>query len=209
MEEIWIPEQKTPHFYMPPHKLTTKTDITYLKKTLSQEDLNLFTCLYEQAQKNPRKANAEIGRLHARYPKHPAILNLFSYVLLSLKKPKKAEKLIVKNYLYNPDNLLAKINYGDFCLRKKRSHQIPIIFDQKYQLRALYPSRQTFHIVEFRSFMTLMGWYFSAIKQKDIALCYHYLAKRIDPSHPQVNLLGKKLYALPWYKRFIGYQKPC
>ena len=46
---------------------------------------------------------------------------------------------------------------------------------------------------EFRGFMLLMGHYHLAIKEREIAECYHYLAHKVDPRHPGT----KRLQTIP------------
>ncbi|MCP5505900.1 MAG: hypothetical protein H7A38_03335 [Chlamydiales bacterium] len=198
-----IPPQKTSEFSLPPHTITWEQDLSHLKKSFSKEDLETFLSLYELASNSPKRAKKEVALFLEKHPHHPEILNLFTYLHLSLRKVKKAERLIEENYTHNPDYLFAKINYADLCLRKGNPQKIPEIFHQKLSLPELYPLKKMFHISEFRGFMTLMGHYHLSIGNRSAAEGYHYLAARVDPHHPSTQNLEKKLYYIPFCKRLI------
>ena len=203
-EILYIPRQKGADFSFPAHTLTWAQDLDPIKQTLSPDDLPLFLSLYEKALASPKKAKKEGDLFLKKYPTHPVVLNLLSYIYISLKKVKKAKQLIECNYEFNPDNIFAKINYAHHCLDKKKFEKIPEIFEGKFNLQDLYPKRKTFHISEFRGFVLLMGYYFLSINNKAVAIHYHYLAKRLDKSHPSTLLLQKKIYYTPFYKKIVG-----
>src|SRR5262249_10698168 len=93
--------------------------------------------------------------------------------------------------------LTAKINFADLCLRKKQAEAIPAIFDGNFDLNTLYPEKTTYHFAEFRGFMVLMGHYHLQIGKKDKAQDYCELAFLVDPLHPGVISLEKKIKKTP------------
>lgn len=200
---LFIPEQKTPYFSLPSHTITWKQDLSHLENSFSKEDLETFLNLYAVAMENPRKAKKDVETFREKHPTHPEVLNLLTYLYISYRKVRKANRLIEENYAKNPDYLFAKINFADLCLRRKKPQKIPNIFNKKLSLRELYPSKKIFHVSEFRGFMILMGLYQISLGNKKAAEGYHYLAERVDPNHPGTKILEKKLYYKPFYKRFI------
>lgn len=202
-QSLKIPAQKTPEFSLPPHTITWKQDLSHLKETFLKEEIETFLSLYEMALNNPRQAKKKVALFLEKHPHHPEILNLFTYLHLSLRKIRKANRLIEENYEHNPDYLFAKINFADLCLRRKQPQKIPEIFNQKFNLPELYPNKKMFHVSEFRGFMTLMGLYHLSIGKRSAAEGYHYLAARISPNHPSTKNLEKNLYYQPFYKSFI------
>lgn len=198
-----IPEQKTPHFKMKRIAVTVNRDLKSLQKTLSKSHFERFLALHKLAEEKPKKALKEVESLLTERPHHPEILNLQTYLLLTRRKMRRADKLIIENYEQNPDYLLGKINYADYCIRKKRLEEIPEIFNQKFDLRLIDPSRTIFHLSEYRGFMVTMGFYHLALKKKEAAEGFFYLAHTVDSSHPSVQLLKKKLYKKPFYKKLL------
>ncbi|MBF5059538.1 tetratricopeptide repeat protein [Candidatus Neptunochlamydia vexilliferae] len=189
-----VPEQRTPHFYLPSHKLSWKQDLSSLKQEFSKEDLAEFLTFYSLAEESPKKAQKKVEKFREKYPNSPAVLNLLTFLYLSRRKIFKANRLIRENYANNPHDLFARINYADLCLRKKKSEAIGEVFNHTYSLTELYPERKTFHVSEFRGFMVVMGFYHLAIGKKEAAECYHYLAAKVDPDHPGPKVLAKKLF---------------
>ena len=200
---LFIPEQRTPFFILPPHTITWKQDLSHLEKSFSKKDLETFLMLYSLAGKTPRRVKKEVEIFLEKHPDHPEVLNLLTFLYLSCRKIRKGNRLIEENYIKNPDYLFAKINFADLCLRRKKPQIIPEIFNKKLNLRDLYPNKKMFHISEFRGFMVLMGFYQLSLGNREAAEGYHYLAKRVDPNHPGTKILEKKLYYIPFYKRFI------
>ncbi|MDJ0651709.1 MAG: hypothetical protein QNJ27_01670 [Simkaniaceae bacterium] len=191
---LFIPEQKTPNFFLPSHTVTWKQDLSQLKKSLSNKDLQDFLTLYALALENPRKAKKGVEAFREKHPNHPEVLNLLTYIYLSSRKVRKADHLIEENYAKNPNDLFAKINFADLCLRRKQAQKIPDIFHNKMHLRELYPKKKIFHISEFRGFMVVMGFYQISLGNREIAKRYHDLAHLVDPNHPGTKILEKKLY---------------
>jgi len=198
-----IPEQRSGSFYLSLQHVSFYKDLTCLKKTLSQEDLIHFLDLYEKSHKTPKNVLPFLQLLKTKYPRTPEIYNLLSYVYLRLKKIKLADQHILEAYKHCQNNLLTQINYADYCLRKNKPEKIPEIFKNLYDLKKLYPSRSSFHVTEFRSFMVVMSLYHLKIQDREKALCYHYLAKKIDGNHPSVLFLQKKLYKSSLVKNLL------
>lgn len=200
---LFIPEQKTPHFTLPSHTITWKQDLSHLEKSFSKKDLKTFLDLYALAGENPRKAKKQVEAFKDKHPDHPEVLNLLTHIFLARRKIRKGDRLIEENYAKNPDCLFAKINFADLCLRRKKPQMVLKIFNNKLNLRDLYPNKKMFHISEFRGFIVLMGFYHISIRNRKAAEGYHYLVARIDPNHPGTKILAKKLYYNPFYKRLI------
>jgi len=201
---IHFPEETRAGFTFPAHTITWKQDLAHIKKSFPPHDLEIFLSLYALAQTHPKKAKKEGESFFRKYPTHPKVLNLLTFILLSLKKIRQAQDLIEKNYEYNPDYLFAKINYADQCIQAKKTEKVPEIFDGKFSLKELYPEKKVFHISEFRGFMMMMGFYHLAIGEREKAIFYHEIIYRIDPHHPSTKTLQKKIYFRPFYKRFCA-----
>ena len=57
---LFIPEQRTPYFYLPSHTITWEQDLSHLKKSFSSLDLTYFLELYARTQENPKKSKKEV-----------------------------------------------------------------------------------------------------------------------------------------------------
>lgn len=166
---------------------------------LSKEEQNIFEDLYIKIQEDPQKHFKALLEFSKRHPKVPEAANLLAFAYLRLKRRKDAEALIEKTYQENPEYLIARINYADQALRLGCKEKIPMIFKECFDLNRLYPERDNFYYSEFRGFMVVMGFYHIEIEQKEKAEEYYQLAFQVDPLHPSVVALEKKLS-----KRFLA-----
>lgn len=157
---------------------------------LIESEKKLFEELYE----DPQKHCESLEGLHQRNPRVPEIANLLAFTYLKLQKRKEAEALIEQTYRENSDYLIGRINYADQCLRCGKIDQIPIIFEGNDDLSALYPERESFYFAEFRGFSVVMGFYYAMIGDREKAEEFYQLAFQVDPLHPSVTSLEKKLY---------------
>ena len=203
-KKLHIPSQDNSYISFSAITITTEKDISQLKKTLSFKDLSCLLDLYKKAEISGKKELKELQKLHQVYENEPEILNLLAYFFLRQRKKRKANQCIIKNYQNNPDHLLTKINYADYCLRKNQNPKIPKIFNNTFDLKCLYPHRSCFHLIEFRGFMVIMTLYHLAIGKKNEAESYFYFAHKIDPKHPSTLFAKKKLLYLPFYKKWFS-----
>lgn len=202
---LFIPAQSSKAFVLKEQFVCYKKDTNLLKSQLSPEDFKTFLSFYEVEKKGLKKATATLVQLKNLYSSCSEIYNLLSYLYIRQRKVKKADAIILENYQKNPENLLAKINYADQLLRRKKYSMIGEVFQNKTDLRDLYPDKKIFYLTEFRGFMVLMGHYHLSLGKKHEAECYHYLATRVDKKNSQVNYLRNKILQKPFHKKL--YEK--
>ncbi len=157
-----------------------------------------FLKLREEVFKNPKEALPKLAALKNKHPDLPEIANVLTFAHIQCKEFLKAEKLIKETYERHPDYLFAKINYADQLLRKGKWKLVPPVFNSVFDLKTLCPDRKTFHYSEARGFFAVMGFYHLSAKQKTKAQEYYHLAMKIDPCHPCVIALEKKLFSSRW-----------
>lgn len=163
-----------------------------LEQKLSKSDFKRYLELHSNAQKAPKKYFSEMERFYQKYPHLPEVNNLFTFVCLHAMNLKKVEYLIEENFRNNPDHFLAKINFADHLLRKKRKKEVVHLFTS-FDITQLFPKQRIFHISEIRGFFVLLGFYFLSEKKWPVAKGYYLLAHMLDPDHTGVKLLAKKL----------------
>lgn len=202
-KSLKIPEQRSGDFYHPSITLTTKQDLSSLRKALTEKELNHFMTLYELSEQSPKKALPKVLEFSKDFPDVPEVLNLLTFLYIARRKIGKADHLIEKNFQKNPYYFIARLNYADLCLRRKEYQKFIELFNHKTNLPDLFPNKKMFHLSEFRSFMVLMSEYFFEMGSSSLSECYIYLATRIFPDHPSVNRLKKKFYYVPFRKRLI------
>ncbi len=184
---------KKNNFHIPPLSLYGKGyTISFEKENipgLPREEWDTLQKIHQ----DPKAYFQELVILDQKFPQVFALVNLLTFAHLQRKEKKQAEALIEKAYRDFPDSLVAKINYADQLLRTKQVAKVLEVFDQHTDLNTLYPERETYHYAEFRGFMVVMGFYFAEQKQYEKAEGYYQLAFQVDPLHPSVSLLEKKI----------------
>lgn len=159
-----------------------------------------FANLYTKVQEDPLKHISALEAFVKKHPEFPQGANLLTFAYLRLKRKKEAEELIEKTYRDHPDYLIARINYADQLLRKGRKERIPEIFGGNLDL----PDQKEFHYAEFRGFMVLMGFYHLEIGQKEKAEEYYEFAFQVDPLHPSVAALEKRLLKKSFISKILA-----
>lgn len=174
-----------------------------LKQRLSPSDLNEYLKLLQVCQLKPRAVYKEVKAFCHKHPEVPEVINLLTFAHIQNRRIAEAEKLIEETYHNHPDYLFAKINYADQCIRKKKFGEMAKIFES-FDLSTLYPEKEIFHTSEFRGFMIMMAYYRIAEQKPHLALPYFEMAKEIEPHHPNVVHLEKKLFKRPRFKRLLA-----
>ena len=162
-------------------------------KKLPKQIHDQYEALYDLAQSNPQEAIPLLKRLIKKCPKEPRLYNLLASLYSKTNDLKNAEKISYDNYKMNPNYLFAKINYAQLCLEKNDFTTIPQIFNNKFDLKALYPNRNKFHVSEYVGFAGVVGEYFARIGDKDVAMLYLNLLQKIAPKHMLTKNLKKLL----------------
>ncbi|WPL16915.1 hypothetical protein Thiowin_01895 [Thiorhodovibrio winogradskyi] len=137
--------------------------------------------IFPLIQSDPVQAIDRLTTLKKRYPKIPLISNHLIAAHGMLGNKAISRDLVIENYQENPDYIFAKINYAQMCLKANQPEKIPEIFEEKYDLKLLYPKRDEFHVTEFAGFTGVMCVYFSMIGEKDFAKRYYDALLQVAP----------------------------
>ncbi len=189
------------HLTQKPIKLTQIQDYSEKLKELPDDQLKYFFTLHEKTEKEPKRTYNEIFDFLKRYPTIPEALALLAYNHIQRRKVARADETIAFNYKHNPEHLLTRINYADYCLRRKRPEMVAEIFEDVYDLAELYPEREMFHIEEYRAFHTVIAQYYYDIEHIEIAENHLLLASNVAPKHPSIISLARKIYKGKGHKR--------
>ncbi len=163
--------------------------------------------LYDMVFTQPERAVERLKEAIKEYPEIPQFSNYLMIAYLKTGQIRECDNITKKNYTKFPDYLFAKLNYAEYCLRKNEFNKIPAIFDHSFDLKELYPKRNTFHISETVGFYGTIGLYFCETGQKQEAeLCYRFL-RQLDPKHEKTRRMKKRLYPSVFSKLFRRFHK--
>ncbi len=150
--------------------------------------------IYEIIRTKPAEGIKRCKKLMDEYPNIPVLFNYLSVGYMKIKDRQASEEIVEETYRRFPNYLFARCNYANICLERDEVNQIPKIFQGKYDLKALYPKRNEFHISEFISFASTMAMYFDKIGKRDAAELYFDILNKIEPRHPLTKKVKRILY---------------
>ena len=142
---------------------------------------------------DPQKAVDLLEKLKEMYPNVPQVFNLLGLAYTNLGNKTKANEIAKENYFKNPDYLFAKTNYAELFIQKKQFDKIPSIFDNKLDLKLLYPQRDEFHFSEVAAFFGIIGLYYVYINDMERANFCYKIMRKVYPDHTLTKRLLKYL----------------
>jgi tetratricopeptide (TPR) repeat protein len=152
-----------------------------------------FEELHDLVHNNPKEAIPRLQELKEKYPEIPMLYNWLSAAFSSDGQPKEAEAIAKENYEKHPEYLFAKLNYAEFFLKCGEAEEVSNILGGKFDLKMLYPDRDTFHITEAVSFLSLTGRYCVATDKIESAQACYKVLMDIAPDHPATAQLMQEL----------------
>ena len=151
--------------------------------------------LYHLTNSQPAQAIPELQSWIERYPDAAKLSNFLCAAYQAIGDEANAERIARENYRRHPDYLFAKLNYASSCIQQGKLDEIPIIFNNTYDLSMLCPGREIFHISEFVGFMSVMVSYFLAKGDVGQARVYYKMLQEVAPDHPATRSLARRLEA--------------
>ena len=188
-------------FYLTRYKVTDsliKTNENKFSK-LAQEQLD---DTFDLITTDPMQAIERLLVLKETYPQAPVLYNHLSAAYARIGNTNAVRELIIENYDKNPDYLFAKINYAQLCLDKGEFEKIPVIFDNKFDLKLLYPKRNTFHVTEFAGLTGVLCAYYCCIGKRDTAQLLFDSLKKVTPESNMVKY-AKSFLSPSWITKLL------
>ena len=162
--------------------------------TLPRLVKNQLEDIFDLIKTDPKQVIEKLLVLKEAYPQAPVLYNYLSAAYGRIGNSKAMQELVLENYHKNPNYLFAKINYAQLCLNKGEFEKIPEIFDNKFDLKMLYPIRNTFHVTEFSGFTSVMCAYYCSIGERDAAQLLFDSLKELTPGSAMVNYAKRFLH---------------
>ena len=188
------PNQKNDNLIYSEYKITFDPIENKNFKKLPSKIQDQIEVLHNMVYSNPKKAIPRLSRLIKKYPDVPLLHNYLSVAYLKIGDFESYEAVVLDSYKKHPDYLFARVNYAQICLQRGETEKIPIIFNNKFDLKRLYPHRSEFHVSEFVGFAAVVGVYFVEIGEIEAAKLYYKMLKKTAPRDPATKRLKRKLY---------------
>ena len=141
----------------------------------------------------PAAAIPQLEVLVERFPGSRMLMNWLASAYSHVGDDEKAEHIIRLNFELHPDYLFARLAYAQRCLRRGDLDRVREVFEDKFDLKLMYPHRDVFHVSEFVAFCSVAVEYFMRTGETEAA---HALFGALDdmcPDHPVTNQLRRVL----------------
>ncbi len=135
-----------------------------------------------------KKLAINLKKATVKWPNNPIFLNyLFSAYQFSrdFSASKEIAKLTVELF---PSYLFGKIVYAKLMIQDGELDQVPELFNNKYNLKAIYPDRKKFHVQEYLELNILWCEYFLEKGDLYLANLHYGMNTKIDvPEEMMMN----------------------
>ncbi len=149
--------------------------------SLSQKDQKRYKSLPKLLVEDPEEALDIASELIVKAPESPSILYYFYSSLATLEAKVLALNVLKEWVVKFPDDLLGKIEYAHYFLRRREPEEVEKIFNNTWSLTLLYPQKASFHELECLKFFHVIGFYFLQID--DMTRAQEQL-QILDTTHP-------------------------
>lgn len=180
-------------YYVSVYNITSES-IADMEDKIPEEITNQISELNFLVHNQPKKAIPKLLILKDKHPDTPILYNYLAKAYSQIGNFSATDEMRIENYAKNPNYLFAKINYAHMCLDAGNYGKIPEIFDNKFDLKLLYPDRDEFHISEFEGFTGMMCIYYHKIGKNDAAKLSYDSLKKVSPDSKVFAHIHKILY---------------
>ncbi|WP_198416690.1 DUF1186 domain-containing protein [Marinilabilia rubra] len=127
-------------------------------------------------------------KLIDQYPDVPLLKNHLQVLYTNTDQPDKAEEVLNEIISKHPDYFFGKIGLATKYINEKKFELVPDVLGESFDLKALYPERQVFHIKEVTSMLAASIIYYCLTDQPDKAREKHDILMEIAPDSPDAEL---------------------
>ncbi len=167
-------------------KITTDSPYSPLQTQIFEEGHNL-------AVKARPSGEKQLQRLIKKYPRFPQLYNYLSSYYLNIGREDLAFRVndeIIKKF---PDYLHGKINKANQYLIEGKFEEILSVFPPSFNLKLMYPERDSFHISEVFAINNVAVRYFIEAKHYEQAEIHLRILKELDFNDDAVEYIERLL----------------
>ena len=137
-----------------------------------------------------------------KYPTIPQYKNYLSVLYSVRGEFKKAEEINERIIREHPDYLYGLLNKANSCIDKEQYDKIPALLGEAFDLKALYPNREVFHVAEVVNYHITVATYFAGIDDFEQAKAHSDYLKTIDPEIPIIAHIDE-LYGMKQFQDYV------
>jgi hypothetical protein len=172
--------------------------IAYLLPSLEIDKLTVkeqkkYQSLPKLLVETPEKVIEIVSKMIDSHPNIPVLFHYYHSALILLDAKVLAMEVVKEWVRRFPDDLLGKIEYAHYFLRRGEPQHVDEIFSNTWSLMALYPERESFHELECLKFFHLVGLYLLQREEIEEAEEQLNILDTINPSSFEYHHLKRKL----------------
>lgn len=166
------------------------------RSSLPLSEQNKLDKIYKRVMKKAKNTVPEILCLIEKYPNYLPLYNYLWRAYHHIGDQEKYKETVCTTYARFPDYFFAKTAYANMHLFDGDIKTFEEVFDNKYDLKLLYPDRDEFHISEFLAAAYSFGIYFCHIGKLDRADAYVKILEDMGlGDDPTTNSIRKKIFS--------------
>ncbi len=166
------------------YNITEDTSANDIKYGITQPVKDIIQDIYPEVQKGKRSVIQRLERLCKKYPHVPQFKNYLSVALSHAGNEKRAFEVNEQALREHPDYLFVRTNQARVLMENGTTDGIPDLLGESMELKALYPEKDQFHILEVLTYYNTSVKYFLMTDDREAAQMRLDLLVQIDPSHP-------------------------
>jgi hypothetical protein len=179
------------------YHITTDPQFQNKRFGISPELEHQLQYLAVDSHTNPNSGTIDrLNNLIVRYPTVPQLKNYLSVAFHSGGNHKKAVEINTWILAEHPDYLFARLNEANVCIEENKFEKVPELLGENFEIKALYPDRDLFHLTEVTSFLKTAIRYFVAIDNLELAENRLELLTEIAPEHEDTQQAESFLWPL-------------
>lgn len=142
---------------------------------------------------NPKEHQAALEALVERHPHIPTLWNWLMSSVAAAGDDDRADQLSGDIYRRFPDYLFGVAQWIVTLLQRGDVAEATHILNGRMSLPAFFPDRRTFHATEYVTFNGMLGSYFAATGEFEMAMKHYEMIEEVLPDHPAVRYLEDTL----------------
>ena len=134
-----------------------------------------------------------IGRLEVlvdRFPQVPALMNWLAVAYVAAGRNADVDRATDRLVQLHPTYLFGRVQRAQRYLEEGRPDKVREALGGELDLKMMYPHRTRFHVTEVAALWGVVGEYFLAEDDVEVALAYMDLLRKFAPDHPVTNKLA-------------------
>lgn len=129
----------------------------------------------------------ELTDLIVKYPSVPVLKNFLSVAYNVRGNYEKATEINRWILAEHPDYLFARLNEANDFINRGEFDKVPGVLGEIFDIKALYPERDLFHLGELTGYLKTLIRYFAYTGQLDLAENRLEMLREIAPGHPDLE----------------------